>query len=86
MNKVFDKPIVIESIAGEVLEKSFTADDKSKSIAGSLLKCAGDKGIPSFEIIDKAKQVTANANSKKLYSDKVIILAEYALKKYGKLF
>lgn len=80
MNKKLEKLSAIKSIAGQVLEKRFPADNKGKSIAGSILKCTGHKGTPSPVIIDTAKLITASKNSRKLYSEKVIVLAEYIVK------
>ncbi len=42
-------------LAGIILEKEYRAtNDLVKSLAGSALKCFGDRGIPSVEIIEKA--------------------------------
>ena len=68
------------STAGEILEKDYPANELVKSVAGSALKCLGDKGTPSKEVKEKAlKILTANRRTKTLYNTKELSVAEYVL-------
>lgn len=68
-------------LAGIILEKEYRAtNDLVKSLAGSALKCFGDKGIPSAEIIEKAIMIkTAGIKS---YFENEVKLAEAVLNCY----
>lgn len=68
-------------LAGIILEKEYRAtNDLVKSLAGSALKCFGDKGIPSAEIIEKAIMIkTAGI---KFYFGNEVKLAEAVLNCY----
>ena len=81
MEKKNEKEVAkVLSIAGEVLEKEYIANEKAKSVAGSVLVCLGHKGDPSKKTRETAKQmITANEKDKKLYREKEIILARYVL-------
>ena len=68
-------------LAGIILEKEYRAtNDLVKSLAGSALKCFGDIGIPSVEIIEKAIMIkTAGIKS---YFENEVKLAEAVLNCY----
>ena len=68
-------------LAGIILEKEYHAtNDLVKSLAGSALKCFGDRGIPSVEIIEKAIMIkTAGIKS---YFENEVKLAEAVLNCY----
>lgn len=68
-------------LAGIILEKEYRAtNDLVKSLAGSALKCFGDRGIPSVEIIEKAIMIkTAGIKS---YFENEVKLAEAVLNCY----
>lgn len=68
-------------LAGIILEKEYRAtNDLVKSLAGSALKCFGDRGIPSAEIIEKAIMIkTAGI---KFYFKNEVKLAEAVLNCY----
>ena len=68
-------------LAGIILEKEYRAtNDLVKSLAGSALKCFGDRGIPSAEIIEKAIMIkTAGIKS---YFENEVKLAEAVLNCY----
>lgn len=68
-------------LAGIILEKEYRAtNDLVKSLAGSALKCFGDRGIPSPEIIEKAIMIkTAGI---KFYFENEVKLAEAVLNCY----
>lgn len=51
---------LLKHLAGEVLSEDYRAEIPVKSIAGSALKCFGDKGVPKIEIRDIAKQILAS--------------------------
>ena len=81
MEKKMDKELgKILSLAGEILEKEYPANQLVKSVAGSTLKCLGHKGTPSKIIKEKAQQIlTASEKAKNLYKEKELIIAEYVL-------
>ena len=54
---------MLKHLAGEMLSNDYKASLPIKSIAGSALKCFGDKGIPSEYILDTAQQVCASYNN-----------------------
>ena len=68
-------------LAGIILEKEYRAtNDLVKSLAGSALKCFGDRRIPSVEIIEKAIMIkTAGIKS---YFENEVKLAEAVLNCY----
>ena len=68
-------------LAGIILKKEYRAtNDLVKSLAGSALKCFGDRGIPSAEIIEKAIMIkTAGIKS---YFENEVKLAEAVLNCY----
>lgn len=58
-NTIITKDL-LKHLAGEALSEDYRAEIPVKSIAGSALKCFGDKGVPKTEIRDTAKQIVAS--------------------------
>lgn len=77
----FDETKNMARLAGIILEKEYRAtNDLVKSLAGSALKCFGDRGIPSAEIIEKAIMIkTAGIKG---YFENEVKLAEAVLNCY----
>ena len=61
----------ITSLAGWMLDKDYKPTNQLvKSVAGSSLKCFGDKGYPSLETLEKATMIKT-AGSKVYKKDEV---------------
>lgn len=77
----FDEAKKIARKAGTILEKEYHAtNDLAKSLAASALKCFGDRGIPSAEIIEIAIMIKTAGT--KVYFKNEVILAEAVLNCY----
>ena len=73
----FDEAKKIARIAGTILEKEYRA---TNALAASALKCFGDRGIPSAEIIEIAIMIKTAGT--KVYFKNEVILAEAVLNCY----
>lgn len=54
---------LLKHLAGEMLSNDYKASVPVKSVAGSVLKCFGDRGTPGQNIKDTARYIFASYNN-----------------------
>lgn len=54
---------LLKHLAGEMLSDDYKASAPVKSVAGSVLKCFGDRGTPGQNIKDIAQYIFASYNN-----------------------